>query len=57
MQLPPIPINGTISIGIFGSLDGIDRFTLLIPSVVGENVTSIVHVSDGAIVCAEQMSF
>ncbi len=53
----PSPKSGTLSVGVSRSFDGILRFALFNPSDVGENTTSIVPEPDGAIVCAEQLSF
>jgi len=53
----PVPVSGTFSVGMSGSLDGIERFALFKPADVGEKAASTVHVPDGAIVCPEQLSF
>lgn len=53
----PVPLRAIFTGFSSGSLDGIDRFALFEPADVGENTTSTVHVSDGAMACSEQLSF
>lgn len=53
----PIPPKGTLSVGVSGSLDGMDKEALFEPVDVGEKTTLIVQLDDGANVLPEQVSF
>ena len=43
----PVPLSGTVSVGVSRSFDGIERFALFAPSEVGEKTASIVQMPEG----------
>ena len=42
----PVPLKGTSSVGVSGSLDGIDREALFPPDMRGEKIIPTVHMAD-----------
>lgn len=52
----PTPLKGALSVGVSGSLDGMDKEALFEPVDAGEKTVLTVQLDDGVNVLPEQLS-
>src|SRR4026207_1298556 len=54
---PPVPVSGTVTVGVAGSFEGMSKLAVLAPELVGANLRPTVHDWVGARVWPEHRSF